>query len=99
MSLMSVAHAAVQISWTDNSEIQINWTDNSDNEEGFVIERRLLTEAGSIQLPKLAPNSITAQDNPPSGKIYCYRVGAFNAEGTTYSAESCVAILPAQIIK
>jgi hypothetical protein len=73
---------------------KLDWTDNSDNEANFIIERMTgacltrgapRTEAWT-QIGSTAANVKTYSDpTPVVGQVYCYRVGARNAAGTTYS--------------
>lgn len=82
------------------SALQITWTDNSDNENGFVVERRLFQNVDYNTLVTLAGDSISySDDTMASGETYCYRVGAFNTAGVSYSGEYCVSVPTAPVKK
>jgi hypothetical protein len=80
--------AAVTISST---QIRINFTDNSNNEQGFIVERRLESGGSFTEVTTLAENVTEYLDSglaPTTG--YCYRVKAFNADGESqYTSEAC----------
>ena len=80
--------AAVTISST---QIRINFSDNSNNEQGFIVERRLQSGGSFTPIITLAENTTEYLDGglaPTTG--YCYRVKAFNSDGeSSYSAEAC----------
>ena len=82
---------AVCLSFTAMATQQLTWTDNSDNEDGFVVERRLFEELTFTQLAIVS--GTTYDDSTPlAGMSYCYQVGAFNSAGTAYSGEYCIDI-------
>lgn len=99
MNTIATMLACMLLSFTA-SALQITWTDNSDNESGFVVERRLFQDVDYITLAMLASNSISySDDTMASGETYCYRVGAFNTAGTSYSGEYCVSIPTKEVKK
>jgi hypothetical protein len=73
---------------------KLDWTDNSDNEATFVIER-MLGSCVARGAPRTetwtpigsTPANVKTYSDPTAvaGQIYCYRVGARNTAGTTYS--------------
>ncbi len=68
----------------------LSWTDNSDNEDAFVVERKV--GAGAYEtLATLPANATSHQDNDLAmATAYCYRVLATNALGSSPpSAEAC----------
>ncbi len=72
---------------------RLNWTDNSDNEDGFIVERKLGTDPDTsyLEIARTNPN-IRAYDDltVPSGDLHCYRVRAFNTAGqSNYSNTYC----------
>ena len=62
-------------------EIKLSWTDSSDNETGFIVERRLDSDAW-LEIGKTAANVAAFSDlSPVAGKKHTYRVSAFNVGG------------------
>jgi hypothetical protein len=73
--------------------IDLSWLDGSANEQGFVVERRLGTE-GDEAFAQIAQVGVDVESYADGGLApeteYCYRVAAFNANGTSgYSNTSC----------
>ena len=61
--------------------IYLSWIDNSTNEVGFIIERSPEDSLGFMVLDTLVENTISFIDSGLTvGKIYFYRVSAFNEE-------------------
>ena len=78
----------------------LTWSDNSDNEDGFIVERRLFQDTKYTQLTILPRNTTIYSDNTTnSGEIYCYKVGAFNRAGIAYSGRYCISIPTAKKVK
>jgi len=76
-----------------SKSLQINWTDNADNEEMFIVEKRLLHNETFQQVVTLPANSHTYTDEDVSaGKTYCYRISAFNQMGQSPSGEACIEV-------
>lgn len=64
-------------------EMRVQWRDNSNNEDRFLIERRVGT-AAFAQVGTSGRNVIVFQDEPLTvGTTYCYRVRAQNAAGNS----------------
>jgi hypothetical protein len=76
-----------------SGELQLGWADNSDNEDGFKIERKTGTTGTYSQVALVGANFTAYTDtNLIDGAIYCYRMAAFNAAGTSaYTLEECAA--------
>jgi List-Bact-rpt repeat protein len=75
----------------DAAILHLSWVDNSKNEDGFNIERKLATDTEYARLATVGTNVISYADMTPiDGKMYCYRVNAFNRAGTSpYSDAVC----------
>lgn len=67
--------------------IQLAWDDNSDNEDGFVLERRIYAGPDSnweVIDDLIAPNSLSYTDSSAiPGNHYEYRIKAFNSAGSS----------------
>jgi titin len=73
--------------------IDLGWLDGSGDEGGFVVERRLGTE-GDISFAQIAQVGADVVSYADGGLMadteYCYRVAAFNGNGTSsYSNTAC----------
>jgi hypothetical protein len=77
-------------------ELEATWMDNSSNEDGFKIERRTGTTQTYTQIAIVGANVTSYNDSGlVDGEIYCYRVLAFNAAGSSpYSDEACAVARP-----
>jgi hypothetical protein len=69
---------------------KLDWTDNSTNEANFIIERApggcLARTPVFTQIGTTPPDIKTYTDTTAvAGQAYCYRVGARNTAGTSYS--------------
>lgn len=75
----------------NQTSIEVTWTDNSDNEEGFLIQRKLTVGGTWADLTTVGANVISFLDGSlVTGNEYCYRVRSFNTAGNSaYSAEDC----------
>jgi hypothetical protein len=72
-----------------SSQWDISWVDNSANEEGFIIERK--TDGEYLLLATLGANTTSYTEvDGIAGQANCYRVGAFNQAGSSYSGEACI---------
>jgi hypothetical protein len=73
------------------NSIEVTWTDNSDNEEGFLIQRKLTVGGTWADLTTVGADETSFVDGSlVTGNEYCYRIRAFNAAGNSaYTAEDC----------
>jgi len=72
------------------NSIKLVWEDNSDNEDGFIIERKVKKEEDFAQIAKVGKNKTTYTDpGLNASTTYYYRVCAYNSIGP--SAHSNVA--------
>lgn len=81
--LALLALGATAITARSYAEAKLNWKDNSDNETGFYIEK---SENGFAfeRIANLPANSTQFTDSSTeSGKLYFYRVQAYNAFGVS----------------
>ncbi|MGE5307329.1 MAG: InlB B-repeat-containing protein [Alphaproteobacteria bacterium] len=71
--------------------LQLSWVDNSTNEDGFNIERSVISGGPYTIVATVGPNATTYNDtNLVDGTTYCYRVNAFNSAGASpYTPEAC----------
>jgi FG-GAP-like repeat len=67
------------------------WNDNANNEDGFIIERKIASIDDFAPVAALGINATSYMDtNLIEGTIYCYRVAAFNILGASpYTPEAC----------
>ncbi len=64
----------------------ISWADSSYNEDGFRVERRGNYESAFLVLANLKANDVSYTDyNVEPGKVYTYRVSAYNDLGENHS--------------
>jgi len=84
---------------TSNS-VLLGWTDNSNNEDGFKIERKLGTSGTYTQIGTTGANvNVYADSGLQFGKVYCYRVRAYNSAGNSgYSSQKCATTLSTPIL-
>ncbi len=69
-----------------SSNITLNWSDNADNEDNYIVERRLTGQQSWQQVANLAANSTSYPDTGLSANTsYDYQVAARNLGGSTYS--------------
>jgi PKD repeat protein len=61
--------------------VSLAWTDNSSNEQGFYVERAPAWTTRFARIGQTGANQTAYTDRPPRGRVYIYRVQAFN--GTT----------------
>lgn len=71
--------------------VAISWTDYSVDEAGFTVERRAQHSPDFVTIATEPENTVAYLDRSvPSGGVYCYRVRAFNAMGSSeYTNETC----------
>ncbi|GEM_PF-1009866 len=75
-------------------QIQIQWQDNSSNEDGFRITRYTAND-GWVDLAETAAGVTQYTDQGLQAKTsYCYRIAAFNGNGTTTSTTLKCAATP-----
>ena len=79
---------------TSDRDFRITFTDNSNNEDHFIITRRLNNTGDFTQVASLDPNVTVFQDlifpAPPRNTPVTYRVASQNAEGTSAPVEMTV---------
>ncbi|MDE1463019.1 DUF1592 domain-containing protein [Spartinivicinus poritis] len=75
--------------------VGIDWLDKSDNEQGFIVERKV-DKANWQQLKKLMTNSTRYFDgNLAEGKQYTYRIASYNKQGqSSYSNTATIDVKP-----
>ena len=88
------APTLVNVIGTSNN-VLLQWNDNSNNEDGFKIERKEGTSGTYTQIGTTGANvNIYADSGLQFGKVYCYRVRAYNSAGNSdYSNEKCATTL------
>ena len=72
--------------------VSIEWLDNSDNEEGFMVERRVAEDVTFATIQLLPKDTVSYVDSSDLlvGSYYCYRVSSFNQAGASSSDEMCI---------
>jgi hypothetical protein len=80
----------------DFRAVDVTWIDASTNEDGFRLERRE-GQTGTFQLLiELGPNTTAHADSTViSGTEYCYRLSAFNGDGSAQAPTIACATPPA----
>jgi probable HAF family extracellular repeat protein len=77
------APSALTATVLSRSRIRLNWIDNATNEVGFRIQRRVGSSA-FVQLATVGAQSTTYTDpTVKTGKVYRYRVQAYNSAGSS----------------
>ena len=70
----------------DYKSIGLTWRDNSSTETNYNIERRQPPVADWSQIAQVGANVLSYTDNSlDANTFYCYRVRAYNSNGSTYS--------------
>ncbi len=64
------------------SMVTLDWTDSNDNEDGFVIERKLDTETEFVELTTVGLVSQYVDAGLSADTTYDYRIYAYNADGS-----------------
>ncbi len=77
------------------TKLTLSWIDNSNNEDSFLVERKIGAGGTFVEIAVLAANTVTYGDFSVSPSVlYCYRVRARNQHGNSdYSNEACRAAL------
>ncbi len=89
------APGALTAQASSSSQVFLTWSDNSATEEGFTIERSLITDTDFTIIASVGANTTSFTDSGLSdGTTYWYRVRAFNSEtASAYSHEKQVTTL------
>jgi hypothetical protein len=94
------APSDLAVATVSSSDLLLSWSDNSNNEDGFLIERRLGT--GSFaQIALVGPNAESYQNSGlQQNTTYGYRVRAFNDAGASaytsiVSGKTSIEVIPA----
>jgi hypothetical protein len=76
---------------SEAAQLTLTWVDTSGSTAGFYIERKTGTTGPYGRIAQQAPGAVSYIDGTVAlGSTYCYRVQAFNSEGTSgYSNEAC----------
>lgn len=75
------------------TDLNVTWLDNSDNEDGFIIEKTVMSNPNYQKIADLPANETNYVDfQIVSGETYCYRVSAYNSAGTAQSSEKCLKV-------
>ncbi|MBK8946416.1 MAG: putative Ig domain-containing protein [Ignavibacteriae bacterium] len=76
------------VTFNDQS-IEIKWVDNSKTETNYIIERKEGNSGSWSERGRVDANVVTYKDiNLGPNTTYCYRVRAYNGNGSTYSGYS-----------
>lgn len=76
-----------------NGAVHVSWRDNSNNETGFEIQRRRISDGALTTFGVTSPATSYDDSSVNVGMTYCYVVSAVNGTGSsTNSAESCVTV-------
>lgn len=88
--LVAISFNFISPDFLNAAELILSWQDNSNNEDGFEIERSVSGSGPFETIAILGPDSSSYTDSSISHNIeYCYRVTAFNANGSSSSAVGC----------
>lgn len=73
-----------------SSQINLSWSDNSNNEDGFLIERKIGSSGTYAQVATTSADIATYSDTALAAvTTYYYRIAAFNSDGNSaYSNEA-----------
>lgn len=67
------------------SQIDLSWSDNSNNEDGFIIERKLVSDSEYTVVVTLGANTTSYSDTGLSSSTeYLYQISGYNNEGGSY---------------
>ena len=80
----------------NSASIELSWQDNSNNEDGFLIQRKITVGGTFGDLTTVGANVTTYTDlGLLTNTVYCYRVRAFNVAGNSiFCAEDCAITEP-----
>ncbi len=83
-----------------SNNVLLGWTDNSNNEDGFKVERKEEISGTYTQIGTTGANvNVYADSGLQFGKVYCYRVRAYNSAGNSgYSSQKCATTLSTPIL-
>jgi len=85
--------SGLEMSW---SNVNLSWTDNSDNEDSFIVERRLTEDPNWAEVGVVETNVREYEDlNVASLSTYHYRVCALNEGGTSDFSNEITVVIPA----
>jgi hypothetical protein len=76
--------------------LELTWADNSNEEDGYLVERKVGQADPYLPIATLPPNTVTYADTSVEvGVTYCYRVRAFRASSySNPSSEACAVPKP-----
>lgn len=87
-NLMAIAASSMQVS--------LNWQDNSNNEDGFIVKRRLANEVNFTDITTVGANVTTYSDlQVLPNTTYVYRVRAFRHAGGGAASNDATVTTPA----
>lgn len=76
------------------SELLVTWSDNADNEDGYVLERKLFFDPEYQTIDTLSANTESYNDSGLNSQTeYIYRLSGFDSEGSSYFATASGATL------
>ena len=79
-------------------DVDLSWTDNSDNETGFMLERKVGSDAFTLLNYENANATTYTDMAPPQGVLLSYRVTAGNLTATSNPSNVASATVPVTII-
>jgi titin len=92
VTIAPAAPSGLSATAINSSQINLTWTDNSNNEDSFIIERRLGTAGAWGPVVTLGPGNTAYSDSGLSPTTqYSYRVKAHNALGDSASSNEATA--------
>ena len=75
----------------NSTDLRITWVDNSNNEDEFIIERRIESNVDYGTFYYVEENITSFDDlDVQIGESYCYRISASNVMGESHSSEVCI---------
>jgi len=81
------------------TQIDLQWTRNSDNEDGFIVQRKLGTGGNWEEIRRLPAGTTSYSDTELSPRTtYYYRVRAYNSDGESlFTNEASATTLPPSV--
>ncbi|HEX9251169.1 MAG TPA: T9SS type A sorting domain-containing protein, partial [Ignavibacteriaceae bacterium] len=76
--------------------VELVWSDNSTNEDGFIIEKEMVTEA-YVVIDTVPANTASYQDLDVTYQTYNYRIKAFNVTGASAYSEIAQVSVPVEL--